>query len=471
MGAFVLSVTVHNRPGVLARISELFAIVDANIDRMSAGRTKNRAMSRLRIEAMLDDRLLPQLTGALQQLDDVLQIKTAQSRSGSFAYWTAAYGLFIAVMGLNLVTPLYALYKLQWGLTPGMLSLAFAAYAMAVIPSIIVFGQLSDRGGLRGMLVPGMLVALAGSLCLALAGGFPMLVVARVLQGLSVGIFNGVTVAALTKLHPAQDRRRAAMLGAIAVTAGNAIGPMLAGLLAQFAPMPTLLPYVVHMLLIVPGLIALLVVRADIPPVAGTNSRLHWPKLPQSIRKWFFVAALSSFISWGITSLFASIIPMYLEQWIGKTGFVLSGFIVAMVLTLSAISQLLSRKWPLRRMGIFGSLLIGSGLLSLLLTIHTGSILLLTAAILLVGFGYGPLYAGSLALVNEIAPDRSRGDVLSFFYGCTYFGVVCPALGLGIMTQLLGLSVAFNWFALILGGLLAVSLTGWIRMKGESRKE
>ncbi|MCK6077858.1 MFS transporter [Paenibacillus silvae] len=460
----VLSVTVSNHPGVLARISNLFASLGINIDNIATVRSRDRHVSRVRIQAELDDEGVERISYSLQQLPDVIRLDKVRTRSKRFSYWSAAYGLFIAVMGLNLVSPIYAIYKQQWHLTPGMLSIAFAAYAIALIPTIIITGQLLSGGGFRRFLVPGLIIAMAGTLCLFFATSYPMLVIARVLQGISVGIFNGVTVAALTQLHPRQDRRQAAMVGAIAVTAGNALGPMMGGILAQYAPYPAQLPYVVHLLLMIPGLLCLISSRAEL---SGRTSgyRLHMPTLPRSGTKTFSVAVLSSFVAWGITSLYGSTIPMYLNEWIGQTSYVLSGLIVAIVLIIAALAQFRSARWKLRSMGLFGTLLIGAGLLLLVVTVHTGSMICLCASIVCVGMGYGPLYAASLALVNETTSDECRADVLSLFYVGTYLGVVLPAVGLGLMTQWFGLQRAFDCFAVLFVVLILTGLRGWSRQK------
>lgn len=145
----VLSVTVSNHPGVLARISNLFASLGINIDNIATVRSRDRHVSRVRIQAELDDEGVERISYSLQQLPDVIRLDKVRTRSKRFSYWSAAYGLFIAVMGLNLVSPIYAIYKQQWHLTPGMLSIAFAAYAIALIPTIIITGQLLSGGGFQ----------------------------------------------------------------------------------------------------------------------------------------------------------------------------------------------------------------------------------------------------------------------------------------------------------------------------------
>ncbi|WP_372636778.1 MFS transporter [Cohnella sp.] len=459
MTACILSVTVRNRPGVLARVSDLFAHSGTNIDRMTVGEIRNPSLSRMRIEARLDEARLKNIIGCLQRMQDVLDIRTFQSRSRAFAYWSVVYGLFVTILGLNLATPLYAVYKAQWGLTPGIITLVFAAYALAVIPSIVLFGQLSDRIGYRKLLMAGAVAALSGSACMALADGLPLLLLARTLQGLSVGLFNGIAVSAMTALHRNKDRQRSAFLAAAAVTAGNALGPVMSGALAQFGPWPTQLPYLAHIALVLLGLACLLVSRSA--PRKSGGPRLHWPAIPRRLLMPFLLSAVTSFIAWAVISLFMSIIPSYMGEWIGTSSLLISGVTSASVLAVSAASQLIFGRLSPEKMALAGFVLLLGGLISLVLAIHAGSGILLAASVLFTGLGHGPLYAGSLALTNNMAPEQSRGDLISSYYAVTYLGVALPVMGLGLLAQRLGLESAIGGFVLALVCVSAVGMWGW----------
>src|SRR3954468_1816502 len=91
----------------------------------------------------------------------------APSRSAAFVIVAAA--LFVLLLDGNLPTPLYAVYRERFGFSGAELTLIFATYTMARIPSLLVFGQLSDRVGRRRVLVGGLAGATAGLALLALA--------------------------------------------------------------------------------------------------------------------------------------------------------------------------------------------------------------------------------------------------------------------------------------------------------------
>jgi hypothetical protein len=87
---------------------------------------------------------------------------------------------------------------------------------------------------------------------------------------------------------------------------------------------------------------------------------------------------------------------------------------------------------------------------------------LLFAATLVVGFGQGLAFVGSLTLVNSIAPEQHRGDVTACFYVVTYVGVALPVIGVGFGAQVIGLFAAVAVFAAMLSvsalGLAAITV-------------
>lgn len=69
-----LSVLVENRPGVLARISGLFARRGFNIDSLAVGETQDPAVSRMTIVVRVESKPLEQITKQLHKLVNVLRV-------------------------------------------------------------------------------------------------------------------------------------------------------------------------------------------------------------------------------------------------------------------------------------------------------------------------------------------------------------------------------------------------------------
>lgn len=74
MHKHTLSVTVENRPGVLARIANLFSRRGYNIESLTVGTTETPGISRMTIIVEGDDAVIEQVTKQFHKLVDVVKI-------------------------------------------------------------------------------------------------------------------------------------------------------------------------------------------------------------------------------------------------------------------------------------------------------------------------------------------------------------------------------------------------------------
>ena len=149
----------------------------------------------------------------------------------------ALAGIFVVVMAATTVsTPLYPLYEARFGLTPLAITIVFAAYGLGVMGGLLVAGRLSDHIGRRPPLAAGLVIGLVAMALFVAANGLGPLLVARLLIGVTAGLFTGTATAWLVDLD--DDRQRATKVAVGANLGGLALGPALGGVLAQFAPDP-----------------------------------------------------------------------------------------------------------------------------------------------------------------------------------------------------------------------------------------
>ena len=189
------------------------------------------------------------------------------------------------------------------------------------------------------------MVAAASSIVFLLAHGLPLLFVGRVLSGLSAGIFTGTATAAIVELAPPEQRARATLLAAVVNIGGLGLGPLLAGALAQIAPDPLRLPYIVHLGLLVPAVLAIALIpepdRIRLPAVAarraGGASRLG---VPRELRPLFIRAGQAAFAAFATLGLFSAIAPSVIHELLGVSSHLLTGAVASLVFTASAIGQL-----------------------------------------------------------------------------------------------------------------------------------
>lgn len=180
---------------------------------------------------------------------------------------------------------------------------------MSISTGLLLFGRVSDEVGRRPVLLAGLALSAISAVCFLLAGGLAMLLVGRVISGLSAGIFTGTATASLVDL--ASSRRRGTLVATVANMGGLGCGPLLAGVLAQTVSSPIRVPFWVDLGLLVPAAIA---VWALPEPVKHTGRRwIQRPELrvPAELRSSFVRAAMAGFAGFAVLGLFTRSHPRF----------------------------------------------------------------------------------------------------------------------------------------------------------------
>jgi len=88
MAQHTLEVLVENSPGVLARVSGLFARRAYNIERLTVGPTANPEVSQMDIVVSVEGHALEQVISQLDKLINVIAIKEIKAESAPEIYDT-----------------------------------------------------------------------------------------------------------------------------------------------------------------------------------------------------------------------------------------------------------------------------------------------------------------------------------------------------------------------------------------------
>jgi predicted MFS family arabinose efflux permease len=349
----------------------------------------------------------------------------------------------VLMAGANLATPLYAVYASSYGFSSLVLTSIFATYAFVLVPSLVLFGRLSDRLGRRLVIVSGLAVACGGLLLFAFAESEAWLYSARALQGLAVGMISGAATAALVELDPQDDRRRAAMFAGLAQAGGSAAGPLLAGVLAEWAPDRLRLPFLVGLALTVAAALAVLALPEH-RPGKPEPWRIQWPRVPREIRGDFARVSVTAGTVWATVALFLSIVPSYAKGFLGTSNLALLAAVAAVALLASSATQVLSqRRRPPPRLGqAVGLALLACGLAALVVSSPAHSLAVLVAGALLAGAGHGTAFLNAQEELNDLAPSVRRGEVTAAFIACIYFVVATAVIGSGVLDLGLPLSAS-----------------------------
>ena len=215
------------------------------------------------------------------------------------------------MLGTTLPTPMYALYGERMHFAVLTTTVIFATYAVGVLSALLLFGRWSDVLGRRPVLLAGAAFALISAVVFLFADDVALLLVARVLSGFSAGVFAGTATAAVVEAAPPARRERAAVAATIANIGGLGAGPVLAGLLVQYAPYPLQLSFVVHIVLVVLAVGAVLLA----PETSSRTGRLGVQRLsvPAEMRPVFITAATAAFAGFAVTGLFTAVVPSFVS--------------------------------------------------------------------------------------------------------------------------------------------------------------
>jgi len=363
--------------------------------------------------------------------------------------------LLFAVMITSFTpTPLYPLYQQQWGLTDGYISVAFTAYPVSVVLTLIFLGGLSDKFGRRNTLIIGMIILAIALIVLASATHYPLLVLGCFIFGVGAAMATGTGAATLMESHP-EGIARGSLVNTLSVPGGSAIGPLLAGLLAGATVIPLVAPYLVILLLLPVPLILLLKSR-DVVPKTRTARLIRPIRLPRHISAAFSIAGatvLGTNVCMGIFGSFGSIIAAT----VGWDRELLRGLLVSLVLVMLAAVQPFSRNLPAKNSmyaGI-GSSAAGWALVTIAAT--TSFVPLMVFGSMVVGGGAGMCLMGSAALIGIISPVDQRAEVYSAFLIVAFTALGVTALIAGPLIGLVSITAV-----LISACVICTFLTGYV---------
>jgi EmrB/QacA subfamily drug resistance transporter len=142
-------------------------------------------------------------------------------------------GTFMANVDSTAVTVALPTMAREFGVRLDALQWVLSAYLLTITAVLPLFGRLADMVGRSRILNGGLVLFVGGSLVVALAPTFPVLVASRALQGIGASMFMATIMAtAVTAFPPGQRGRVLGLIGSI-VAAGTLLGPPLGGLLTE----------------------------------------------------------------------------------------------------------------------------------------------------------------------------------------------------------------------------------------------
>lgn len=109
-----------------------------------------------------------------------------------------------------------------------------SGYMLAQAVCTPVYGRLADIYGRKPMLATGMAIFLLGSVLAGFATTMPMLIVARVVQGVGAGAIQSIVQVVAADLYPLEERGRISGLLSSVWGVSALVGPLVGGVLSEF---------------------------------------------------------------------------------------------------------------------------------------------------------------------------------------------------------------------------------------------
>lgn len=383
---------------------------------------------------------------------------------------------FVALLLPNMASPIYPLWQDEMGFPPSVISVLFAVYPAGVLLSLFGVMRFLKRFGWRVSLLVGTGVAFLGSLLLIVADGPMLLGASRFITGVSTGICLSVGASTIAAVLERRGIRNAARVAAIVLSGGFASGPLIAGLVADHAPRPTVLVFELEAVALMVVAACLLADRGlrtiddyrrsrpdAVVPAAGAQTVVQM--LPPEARRLALLTATWVFVACGIAcAVYQALGSAYLKSLLGDDSASVAGLLIFLVFGSAFLGQLLMADAGTRVQAWVALIAGGVGSILLLAGILADSVPTLFVAASLAGASQGLGQAVGVTVARQTTElDRlpavlSRLNIVAYGLAGTSIFVSSP------LVELLGVATAIGVIAasvLALTGVAVVVMARW----------
>lgn len=339
--------------------------------------------------------------------------------------------------GANQFASLLLAYHRDRGLTLGTGQALFGVYALGLVPALLLGGPASDRWGRTRLVRPAGATSVIATLVLIMgARSTPMLYAGRFIAGVASGIVLAAGTAWVKELSiapfdPDAGEQAGARRAAIALSAGFGLGPVAAGLLAQWGSDPLVVAYLPHLLVMGAVLPGLWRVPETVQSTRSTGlsltARLRVPP-PARRRFWTVVVPLAPWV-FGAPAVAFAVLPTVISSHTHGFGIAFAGLTAGLTLGVGVLVQPIARRFDTvghTRGATVGLAAVTAGMLVGAYAAHLENPLLVLVAAAVLGAGYGLcLVAGILEVQRLAGPDELAG-LTAVYYALTYVGFALP---------------------------------------------
>jgi MFS transporter len=369
-------------------------------------------------------------------------------------------GAMLIAASSSAVTPLYHLYQASMHLTPFWITIVFSSYVASLLTALLTVGGLSDYVGRRPVILAALLLNASAMILFSEAQGVGQLILARMVQGLSVGVGTTALGAAILDTN----RARGPLLNSVTAFLGMTAGSLGAAALITFASDP--LHRVYEVLLALTGLmIALLYVMPESSTRkngALASLRPHLRVPPQS-RAILARLTPANVAAWALGGLYLSLMPTVVATTMGIASPWVGGVVVAALMLTAAVAVAAFRNWSVRRLIVMSTSTLGLGVAVSMIGIQQQQVAALLTGTIIAGAGFGSTFSGTLRALLPTAEPHQRAGLLSAFYLQSYLAFALPAVVAGLAVPKIGLATTAYIYGAVIILLAFISMMASLR--------
>jgi MFS family permease len=385
--------------------------------------------------------------------------------------WLLA-GVAVAAIGWGAqqFTPLLLLYQARLHLSSTTVQATFVPYVIGLVPGLLFGGPFSDRFGRRRAMTPTLIASAVGTVLLILGGsGIDWIFAGRLVSGMASGAGFSCGGAWIKELSTAGGVRGGKGAGGrggnvgprrltVAMGVGFGLGPLVAGILAQWAPAPTVTAYLPQLVL---AAVALGCVYRTPETVAPQRDTRFLERLKiHEVREPRFALVVAPLAPWVFAAVAIAVgyLPGLVQDKVAGHPIIFSAAVVVAAAAAGIFVQPFARrvdKPGTSRLLISSLALVVAGMLIAVAAAAAVQAWLVLLASVVLGAGYGSCQVYGLLEVQRLArPDHLAG-LTAVYQALTYIGFMAsyPLAAVG--------SVAPAWAVLTGVTVLAVATLGW----------
>jgi hypothetical protein len=377
--------------------------------------------------------------------------------SRAAAFWLVAGILFLLFFAAAAPSPLYAVYQSRWRFSTITLTSVFAAYAVLLLATLLVFGPVSDYLGRRRVILAGLAMAAGASGLFLAAENVELLFAARALHGAAVGTATSALGAALIDLQP-QGSRRAPVITTAAATLGLAAGGLGASALVQYGPAPT---HLIWWLLLgadlgaAGGVMAMPETATARPGVlASLRPRVA---VPRQARGTFALALPCLIAVWMTSGFYLSLGPSLAAQVLRSPDLLWGGLVIFLLNGIGTVAIVVASRTNGPAAMLAGCLALLPGTAVTLAAIQTASGAAFLAGTAVAGAGFGLAMLGAFRTISAEATSGHRASLIAAYFIASYAAFSIPVVLAGVVTTHVGLHRTAQGYCATIAVLAAVA--------------